>query len=214
MANGQNRDDDYEWDYQQWKGNKLQELKYHRAICMMICGANLGDVAKELGTTKRTVQRYFNSPEFNDNLTRAIQITFKNALSRASLFADRAVQILIEIAEDINQPTKYRLQAISQITDICFKAELQQPTRERQPDVDDRMYHQTKLLSSYNTVKSLGREIENSSISDRLNEENQKGIWSELYPDEPYPSEKTMRKHFDRWELGLDEEDKEDEEDN
>ena len=194
--------DDYESEFQSWKGNKIQELKYHRAICMMICGADLGEVAKELNTTKRTIQRYFNSPEFNENLTRAIHLTFKKALSRAALYADRAVELLIEIAEDKDTPTKYRLQAIQQISDMCFKARMEYSINTPNP-TKQRMYEQQSLLSSYSVVKVAGEGIE-KRFSAKMNDDNQRAIWNELYPNEPYPEDEELRRFFNKNELDAD----------
>jgi AraC-like DNA-binding protein len=183
-------------EYVQWRQNKLNDLKYHRAVCMMICGANLEEVAKELGMSKRNVQRFFEAPEFNENLTRAIQLTFKSSLSKAAVYADKALDLLIDIAEDVSTPVRYRLTAIHQIFEICFRANLQESKEET---TADRISLGTKLLSSYNAVKSLSTDL---SFKNRLNIENEKLVWTELYPNEPFPREEEFKKWFKVHELG------------
>lgn len=194
---------DYEWEFQQWKGNKLQELKYHRAVCMMICGYTIKDVAKELNASQKTVERFFNNPEFNDNLTRAMQLTFRKALSKAALYADRAMDLLLEIAEDINQPTKYRLQAISQINDVCFKGKLDDciDVDAKPQSATFKMNNQQNLLSMQQSVNYYAGLTGNAEIQNKLNKENTLLIWNELYPDEPYPNDENLRQHFNTNEL-------------
>lgn len=194
------RNDDTESEFQQWRLNKLNDLKYHRAVTMMICGCSLDEVAKQLGMSKRSVQRFFESPDFNENLTRAIQLTFKLSLSKAALFAERAIEILIEISEDPAQPTKYRLQAIRELFNVCLSAGLNgtPPT-----DLEARLHTEGKLLSHYNTVRSLGGDLHAQGLPvAKLNIENQRAIWMELYPDEPFPDEESYRIWFGRHELG------------
>lgn len=195
-----NNQENFEYEFQQWRLNKLNDLKYHRAICMMICGAGLDEVAKELGQSKRNVQRFFESPDFNENLARAIHITFKSSLSKAALFADRALQILIEISEDTTQPTKYRLAAIHEIFNIGFRANLNTTTPS---DLEMRLHTEGKLLSHYNTVRSLGGDLSTQGLPvAKLNIENQRAIWMELYPGEPFPDEDSYRLWFNQHELG------------
>lgn len=195
-----NNQENFEYEFQQWRLNKLNDLKYHRAVCMMICGASLDDVAKQLGQSKRNVQRFFESPEFNENLSRAIHITFKSSLSKAALYTDRALQILIEISEDTTQPTKYRLAAIHEIFNIGFRANLNTTTP---TDLELRLHTESKLLSHYNTVRSLGGDLSTQGLpAAKLNIENQRAIWMELYPNEPFPDEECYRIWFSRHELG------------
>lgn len=186
-----------EWEYRQWKGNKLQELRYHRAICMLVSGVDIGEVAKELKVSKRTVERFFNSPEFNENFTKAIQVTFKSALSKAALYADRALELLTEIAEDINQPTKYRLQAISTLFEVSLNAGLANPGKS---ELVDDFKQQSQLITTYNAVKQFG--VNSGLPMDAINLSNQRAIWNELYPDEPFPQEEEFRKYFRKYELG------------
>lgn len=193
-----NNQESSEYEFQQWRLNKLNDLKFHRAVCMMICGAGLDEVAKELGQSKRNVQRFFESPDFNGNLTRAIHLTFKSSLSKAALFADRALDILIEISEDTTQPTKYRLQAISELFKVSMAAGLNNTLPS---DLEVRLHTEGKLLSHYNTVRSLGGDL-TGLPSNKLNIENQRAIWMELYPDEPFPDEETYRIWFNTHELG------------
>ena len=195
-----NNQENYEYEFQQWRLNKLNDLKYHRAICMMICGASLDEVAKQLGMSKRNVQRFFESPDFNENLTRAIHLTFKSSLSKAALYADRALDILIEISEDDSQPTKYRLQAIRELFNVSLSAGLNGMPPS---DLEARLHTEGKLLSHYNTVKSLGGDIHSQGLPvAKLNIENQRAIWLELYPDEPFPDEESYRLWFNQHELG------------
>lgn len=193
-----------EYEFQQWRLNKLNDLKYHRAICMMICGSSIDAVAKEFGMSKRNVQRFFDSQQFNENLTRAIQVTFKSSLSKAALFADRALDILKEIAEDKEQPTKYRLQAVREIFNVAFRANLDGNVQQHS-ELEQRLHREASLLSHYNTVRSLGEESKLKGLpAAKLNIENQRAIWYELYPNEPFPDEDSYRMWFNTHELGED----------
>ena len=187
-----------EFDFQQWRKNKINDLKYHRAICMMICGSSLDDVAKTLGTTKRTVQRFFESEEFNTNLSRAMHLTFKSSLSKAAVFADRALDILMAIAEDVGTPVRYRLTAIHQIFEIAFRGGLNKNTNT--DTITDRLDLGARMLAPYNTVRALSADA-GVSFQHKLNIENEKLIWTELYPDEPFPREEEFRQWFKEKEL-------------
>jgi hypothetical protein len=195
-----NNQENSEYEFQQWRLNKLNDLKYHRAVCMMICGAGLDEVAKQLGQSKRNVQRFFESSEFNENLSRAIHLTFKSSLSKAALYADRALDILIEISEDTTQPVRYRLQAISELFKVSMAAGLNNTLPS---DLEVRLHTEGKLLSHYNTVRSLGGDLSTQGLpSAKLNIENQRAIWMELYPSEPFPNEESYRQWFNTHELG------------
>lgn len=201
-----------ELQYQTWKNNKLQALKYHRAICMLICGHSTKDVAKQLETTERSVQRWFYESDFNENFDRAIRLTFQSALSKAALYADRALDILIEISEDKEEPTKYRLEAIKQIFTICNQGNLQDKSN-LNSQISSDLSEQFEVLSKFKAVHSQLESTDFATYPTPLEDtdnfawkkdfwhlkptlQNQKDVWMQLYPDEPFPSEETYREWF------------------
>jgi len=137
--------------FQEWRQNKLKDFKYHRAVCLLICGADLTMDAKELGLSKRQIQRFFESPDFNENLNRAVQITFRSSLSHVALYMDKAIQILIGISEDVSQPAKYRIQAISELFKLALSTGLNATPAS---DLELRLHSEARLLNYYSSIKS------------------------------------------------------------
>ena len=66
------------------------------------------------------------------------------------------------------------------------------------------MNKQQMLLSTYHDIKNTTHVVEDRHIERKLNQDNQIAIWNELYPDEPFPTDASMREHFNKNELGID----------
>jgi hypothetical protein len=172
-------------ELQKWQNTNIDVLKHQKAICLLISGHSVTEICKELSVSNRTLQRWFNYPEFNQNLSKAIRFVFQSSLAKAAIYADKALDLLMEIAESKDEPTRYRLQAIAQITDIAFKAGLHEERTELS-EIESKMNYEKKLLSSYGSVRMLSNDI-GKDISQPLLLDNQRAIWEELYPDTPYP---------------------------
>ena len=172
-------------ELQKWQNTNIDVLTHQKAICLLISGHSTGETCKQLGISQRTLQRWFTYPEFNQNLSKAIRFVFQSSLAKAAIYANKALDLLMEIAENKEEPTKYRLQAIVQITDIAFKAGLHEERSELN-EVQQKFWRQTNLLSNYNSVRrhsdDIGRDLKEPLLLD-----NQRALWAELFPDTPYP---------------------------
>ncbi len=177
--------------FSDWKTNKLASLRYNRAICMLASGYTSQEVAKHLGVTQRSVQMWFKDSAFNDSLRYAINITFQSAVAKAADFADRAVDTLIKISEDVDTPAKYRIDAIKLLFDIVLKA----TTGNSNTPENYRNFKLRENLATLNQYASVQNIIETQNISlekpslGSLNIEQMKILWTILYPDEPYPED-------------------------
>jgi hypothetical protein len=188
--------EDEEGYYQQWKTNKLISLKYNRAICMLAAGCSVTEVAKHLKITQRTVQQWFTQTEFNESLKFAIGITFKSALAKAATFADRGVEILIEISESPDTPTKNRIDALRLLFDILNKS--------NNFDVSEnhRTFEKTQtinLLAQNSEIRRLaGIEAELESANETLLQRMRRR-WRMIFPDLPFPEddEELRRWYYD-----------------
>jgi len=141
--------------FREWKNKNINSLRYARIVCLFVSGKDIHFIAKEIGISTRTIERYFNNEEFQQTLTTAIKLTFRKGIIEAALFADRAIQILIEIAEDNTNSVKYRLQAIQMIFTICLQSNLQNLQETPADTTANRLSKQAQLLSSVRTVEDL-----------------------------------------------------------
>lgn len=184
---------DDEFRFKHWRENKLNTLKFNRIICLLICGQPVSAIAKEIGISTRTIERYFADNGFNENLTTAINLTFKKGLAEAALFADKAVQILIEISEDNTQSPKYRLQAIALLFKVCADVRLRQSYEET---AQAKLDKQHRLLMSMRSINALIEPNSKGLPAGKIEIENQKLIWAELYPNEPFPDDESFKQWF------------------
>lgn len=176
--------------YEIWKTNKLQSLNYNRAICLLASGQDIREISKCLGVSVRTIQRWYTQPDFKVNLKRAVEITLTAALANASCYANRAIELLKNMAEDINCPYKYRLQAIRLI--------FQFSNREVPNDADSAQEYMGKLriFSQAKDLLAISRQYELPALTPTKAEENIE-LWAEIFPEEPYPDEENLKKFFD-----------------
>lgn len=171
-------------ELQRWTNTNIDALKHQKAICFLVAGLSPDETAKELGIAKRTLERWFKYPEFNQNLTKAIRHIHAAGFAKAVLYSERALDTLMTIIDDLDAPTKYRLEAIRILfehTARGVRAASGQPG-----ELLQKMKHQSSLFELHEYVKS-GSRILGSAASEKLAFDNSQAIWAELYPDENYP---------------------------
>lgn len=171
----------------EWKSNKLDNLKYQRAIVMLASGYSGLEVAKHLGVTQRCVQKWFKEGSFNDSLKYAIHMTFQSAIAKAVDFADRAVAILIQIAEDADTPSKHRIEAIKVLFDICLRATQKTPENIREFELKENLTVLTQFANVQTVVKQHHIALDKPELGKGL--EEMRTMWKLLYPDQPYPDD-------------------------
>lgn len=181
-------------EFQRWKNNKLLALKYHRTICMLLAGHSVRDVAEALGVSQKTIQRFFNDAEFNDSFRYSIGITFKAALATSALYANRAVDLLIEIAEDKDQSTKYRLRAIELLLQFNIRTNNHLISENEQVNNSS---DQLQILNNYNSIHALLTQQTSLQLPPVQNPD-MKNLWRQIFPNQPYPEDdNNMRDWFD-----------------
>ncbi|MBD2608377.1 hypothetical protein H6G81_28625 [Scytonema hofmannii FACHB-248] len=182
--------------FREWKNKTVNSLRYARIICLLVSGKDINFVAKEIGVSVRTIERYFNDEQFQYTLTTAIKLTFRKGIVDAALFADKAIQILIEISEDNTNSVKYRLQAIQMIFTICLQSNLQNLQETPADTTANRLSKQAQLLSSVRTVEDLIGVNDSRELVHKIKIENQKNLWQELYPNTDFPDEDIYQRLF------------------
>ncbi|MUG99771.1 hypothetical protein F7734_48865 [Scytonema sp. UIC 10036] len=181
--------------YLTWRTNKLASLRYNRAICMLAAGYSPNEVAEHLGVTVRAVQMWFKEGDFNDSLRYAIHITFQSALSKAADFADRAVQILIDIAENPDTPSKQRIESIKLLFDILLRTTQSVPENPKVFELSEKIkvLNQATYFKSNNVVTTEIRPVISKTGLAEMRD-----VWTIIHPNEPFPEDETeLRKWFD-----------------
>lgn len=184
--------------FEQWKTNKLVSLRYHKAICMLAAGIPSKEVAKQIGVSERALQRWFkDDAQFNQSLKYAIGVCFKSALANAAQYSNRAVEVLIEIIEDVSQPVRYRLQAIQ----ILFQFQHSAGSNKVQENPQLlQSQEQIELLNSFRQIQQTLFSIKSGEIQKQdmipayTDLTNIRELWATLYPDQPYPEPEDVQK--------------------
>ena len=182
-----------EENYEIWKTNKLQSLNYNRAICLIASGHDFKEVSKFLGVSVRTLQRWYSQEEFKVNLKYAVGMTLTAALANASCYANRAIDLLKDMAEDLNCPYKYRLQAIRLIFQFSSR---EIPQDDNIPQTPHQEYlEKLRMFAQAKDLLAVSRQYQLPDLSQTKAVENIE-IWQKIFPDEPYPDEVNLRKYF------------------
>jgi hypothetical protein len=83
-------------------------IKQHKAITALLTGANCPDVARQIGVTERTVQRWQNLPAFKAELERQRRQLAEQALASLQGLADRAVARLGRLIDSESESVALR----------------------------------------------------------------------------------------------------------
>ena len=188
-----NKSDDENNDeekFQKWKMNKLCDLRYHRAVCMLAAGIPFDSVAEKLGVSVRSVERWFHDEDFNHDLKIAISVCFKSSVANAAQYINRSIEALIKIIESEEHHVKYRLKAIENLHSF-MQQNYQEPKSGLQQHIET--LHQFNSLQNLTLVAS-NLELPSADIRKRLKE-----IWERLYTDKPFPEDDdTLREYWNR----------------
>jgi uncharacterized protein (UPF0147 family) len=186
-----NNSDDNSY-YELWKTNKLQSLNYNRAICLLASGHDIKEISKYLGVSVRTIQRWYQQSDFKVNMKRAVELTLTAALANASCYANRAIDLLKDMAEDVNCPYKYRLQAIRLIFQFSNRA------IPDDSDINPATDYMEKLrtFAQAKDLLAVSRQFELPVLTPTKAVENVE-VWEQIFPEEPYPDEENLKKFFD-----------------
>jgi hypothetical protein len=175
---------------QQWQNTNLDAIKHQKAICLLVTGVPIKDICKDLGISLRTLERWFTNPEFNQNLSRAIRHVYISCFAKAATNVDRSLAVLMEIIDNPDTPTKFRLDAIKLMLDFTAKGytEIFKNIEEEPPEFVNNIRKEVKLLingtSMTNAATSYPKPMAEAIIS-----KVSRSVWEELYPGEEYPEE-------------------------
>jgi len=194
MPYNKSDDNENEARFQKWKMNKLCDLRYHRAVCMLAAGIPFDSVAEKLGVSVRSVERWFHDDDFNHDLKIAISVCFKSSVANAAQYINRSIDVLIEIIEDPGVHSKYRLDAIKQLHSF---------TQSNYKEPQSMLHEHLETLSQFSSVQSLIYKLSPGSNDFSLPSGEMKAklkeIWERLYTDKPFPEDDdTLREYWNR----------------
>jgi len=103
------------------KGTTNKARMYDRGVIALMSCATVEQAASQLSITRQTLFNWLKDPEFLDKLDEARRMALGQAMIVLSAAAGGAVQTLIEIAHDKNQPGSTRTAAANSLITIIDK---------------------------------------------------------------------------------------------
>lgn len=96
--------------------------KQYKAICMLVAGYEINEVAQAIGLTRVVVSRWKKEAKFQAQLDEAIFKVYDSAIAELIAGADYAAKELIKIIQDEETPVKVRVNAIQTLLSFATKA--------------------------------------------------------------------------------------------
>lgn len=98
-----------------------KEQKREVAICAMLSAPSLREAAKKAGIAEATLHRWLKDDSFKKDYKTAKRELINHAISRLQQSSEKAVNVLVKIAEDKNCPASARVSAAKTILEISLK---------------------------------------------------------------------------------------------
>ena len=92
------------------------------AVSLLAQGWRRAEVERELGISRRTLDRWTARPAFREALDQERRGIVREAMSRAKAHMGRMLEVLRRIAEDDAMPPPSRVSAAAKILDVAVKA--------------------------------------------------------------------------------------------
>lgn len=105
-------------------GKELKDIRKAKLICYLIAGHTSKEAADKLGVSLSTVERCRRDENFQSELSKAVTEIYTSSLALAALWAEDAVNVLIEIASDETTPKRVRIEAAKVLLAQAEKGDL------------------------------------------------------------------------------------------
>ena len=99
-----------------------KDQKKEVAICAMLSAPSLREAAKKAGIAEATLYRWLKDDSFKNDYKAAKRELLNHAISRLQQSSGKAVNVLVNIAEDKNCPASARVSAAKTILETSLKA--------------------------------------------------------------------------------------------
>lgn len=96
--------------------------KRHQAIIALLTQPTMAEAAKAVGVTEKTLLRWWQRPDFRESYREAKTRVVQHAMSRLQQASGQAVDALLEIVSNIQNPPSTRVTAAKAILEQAVKA--------------------------------------------------------------------------------------------